>query len=460
MGSEQSTEASVLKKRTLELFSKVVVVEGKRKTYTKGNLIWAARLLCTLAERRFPQSIDDLKGLIQVGEQHPVPVRDLQIAVETLKVFVVLCLGMKVKNTNEGVVLYNMAVRKAAPEHVPRDPPSEEEARRIEAAYPVQATPQGPLYTAMNPRMIQMWADQVRAHGLCETGTVTFFAALTNNLTLGEIVLLMNSTPDHEAEKAMLLSYLEEKAEEWERNAPRPLQVTKDELLGRNINVDNIDPRLDIAKAWLKNTIVTGLMEVGKKVLPTPHATKIMQGTKEPYKDFIDRLYAAIAKENLSPDITRYLQQSLSIANANPDCKRRLASLRPEDDLEDKIRACADFMSPEKKMVLLAEAITRGLRGDRGNSREVKRGKNPPKCFKCLKMGHLARDCRGQLTCRNCQRTGHMARNCPNGKSGQRGPRNQPSVNQVSQEENQRGRTTERSSRSEGLYPLIPDLSP
>lgn len=445
-----------MKKKVLEQFSKVVVVEGKRKTYTKGNLIWAARLLCTLAERRFPQSIEDLKGLIQVGELHPVPVRDLQIAVETLKVFVVLCLGMKVKNTNEGVVLYNMAVRKVAPEHVPRDPPSEEEARKVEAAYPVQATPQGPAYVPMNPRMIQMWADQVRSHGLCEPGTVTFFAALTNNLTQGEIIMLMNSTPDHEAEKAMLLTYLEEKAEEWERDAPRPLQVTKDELLGRNIGVDNVDPRLDIAKAWLKNNIVTGLLEVGKKVLPTPHATKIMQGPKEPYKDFIDRLYAAIAKENLTPDITKYLQQSLSIANANVDCKRRMASLRPEDDLEDKIRACADFMSPEKKMVLLAEAITNGLRGNRG---QQGRNGRTLKCFKCLKNGHLAKDCRGQLTCRTCNRPGHIARNCPNGKSGQRGPRNQPSVNQVSQE----GRTRENRSGSNSmgtLYPQIPDLSP
>ena len=53
-------------------------------------------------------------------------------------------------------------------------------------------------------------------------------------------------------------------------------------------------------------------------------------------------------------------------------------------------------------------------RGARGRSLSRSRAQSSVECYKCHKLGHLARGCRTRLKCNNCQYNGHMERDCRN----------------------------------------------
>nr|5DCK_A Chain A, Capsid C-Terminal Domain [Feline immunodeficiency virus (isolate Petaluma)]5DCK_B Chain B, Capsid C-Terminal Domain [Feline immunodeficiency virus (isolate Petaluma)] len=72
------------------------------------------------------------------------------------------------------------------------------------------------------------------------------------------------------------------------------------------------------------------------------HMVQLRQGAKEDYSSFIDRLFAQIDQEQNTAEVKLYLKQSLSIANANADCKKAMSHLKPESTLEEKLRACQE----------------------------------------------------------------------------------------------------------------------
>ena len=61
---------------------------------------------------------------------------------------------------------------------------------------------------------------------------------------------------------------------------------------------------------------------------------------------------------------------------------------------------------------LMVDAVGKGKGTGKGT-----KGKTNMQCFKCLKYGHSARDCNGQVKCHVCHEEGHIAKDCP--KAGQ-----------------------------------------
>lgn len=149
------------------------------------------------------------------------------------------------------------------------------------------------------------------------------------------------------------------------------------------------DPLFNNAQALSSQWIMEAMQETKRVVSGAPKAVSIRKGPKEPYSDFIDRLYSQIDLEVSREDLREYLKGTMSIQNANDECKKLLRNLRPEDSLDDKMYACREFGSTDYKMEMLAEALKVG--NEKGSSNTFKGN-----CHKCGKRGHMAEESHGR----------------------------------------------------------------
>ena len=63
------------------------------------------------------------------------------------------------------------------------------------------------------------------------------------------------------------------------------------------------------------------ILDLGQKIEPY---TKVKQGLKETYTDFLQRLAMAVHRAVSDPEVRRQLILSLAFDNANLECKRML----------------------------------------------------------------------------------------------------------------------------------------
>ncbi|KAL6066104.1 hypothetical protein STEG23_017586 [Scotinomys teguina] len=182
-------------------------------------------------------------------------------------------------------------------------------------------------------------------------------------------------------------SWLREEARNLEQQGKlRGFEISQDQILGeghfadRNIQATYDEHTISLCRtaalnAWEK------IPEPGKQ---TEVYTKIFQGPREPFTDFLQRLTTAIKKAVSDTELRKLLTETLAFNNANTECKRILTPLKVRlAPLEEWIQYTNDIETfNDGNEAWIGETIPRGGRRPRGT-----------KCFKCGTPGHISRNC-------------------------------------------------------------------
>ncbi|KAL6040241.1 hypothetical protein STEG23_020317 [Scotinomys teguina] len=159
------------------------------------------------------------------------------------------------------------------------------------------------------------------------------------------------------------LAWLREESRVLEQQyRPRGVQISQDQLMGegeyaaeeRQITYDDqaiILCRMAALNAWDR------IEEAGKKI---ESFTKVKQGPKESFMDFLQRLTSAVNR--MIPDIEarKIVAESLAFENANEACKRIIRPLKARSaPLEDWIRNTVNVESHEHDDTWIGEIISK-----------------------------------------------------------------------------------------------------
>lgn len=70
------------------------------------------------------------------------------------------------------------------------------------------------------------------------------------------------------------------------------------------------------------------LIKTIKMASPKPRYVKIVQGTKEPFLQFVEKIAAALEKQIKNEELRNMLCKQLAKDNANEDCRKMILSQR------------------------------------------------------------------------------------------------------------------------------------
>ena len=110
---------------------------------------------------------------------------------------------------------------------------------------------------------------------------------------------------------------------------------------------------------------------------PTGSYTKILQGPKETYADFLARLETIISCTVIGEEAKRQLEKLLAYENANQECQKAIAPIGETGTIIDYLKVCGNLGSETQKMQMLAETMAACFKnGNEG-------------CFICGDKNHL-----------------------------------------------------------------------
>nr|AAK27724.1 gag polyprotein [Feline immunodeficiency virus] len=409
MGNGQGRDWKMAIKRCSTV---AVGVGSKSKKFGEGNFRWAIRMANVTTGREpgdIPETLEQLRSIVcdlQDRREQYGSSKEIDMAITTLKVFAVTgILNMTVSTAMAAENMYAQMGLDTRPS-IKESGGKEEEPPQ---AYPIQTVNGAPQYVALDPKMVSIFMEKAR-EGLGGEEVQLWFTAFSANLTSTDMATLIMSAPGCAADKEILDETLKQMTAEYDRthppDGPRPLPYfTAAEIMGIGLTQEQqAEPRFAPARMQCRAWYLEALGKLAAIKAKSPRAVQLKQGAKEDYSSFIDRLFAQIDQEQNTAEVKLYLKQSLSIANANPECKKAMSHLKPESTLEEKLRACQEIGSPGYKMQLLAEALTR--------VQTVQTRGQKPVCFNCKKPSHLARQCKDVKRCNKCGKPGHLAVNC------------------------------------------------
>jgi hypothetical protein len=114
----------------------------------------------------------------------------------------------------------------------------------------------------------------------------------------------------------------------------------------------------------------------------TQEITKIFQGPREPFPDFVDHLLHHMGRTVGDPELGTLLVKQLAFENANKHCKEALRPYRKKASLQDMTWLCSDTGEGYVQGMALMVALKETLHPSKGGV-----------CYNCKKPGHFAKEC-------------------------------------------------------------------
>ena len=126
------------------------------------------------------------------------------------------------------------------------------------------------------------------------------------------------------------------------RNQVRNLPITMEQLLGigpwRNLQ-DQLRMN-DLAIEQIRQCCLTAWDKIESTGQINISFQKILQGTKEPYTEFLARLQEALNQQITHSEVYDTIFQLLAYENANTDCKKAIGFLKGKANVAEYIKAC------------------------------------------------------------------------------------------------------------------------
>nr|AFW99164.1 gag polyprotein [Equine infectious anemia virus]AFW99176.1 gag polyprotein [Equine infectious anemia virus] len=447
-----------------------VTVQGSQKLKA-SNCLWALSLVDLLHDTNFSKEKDwQLRDILPLLEDvsQTLTGQEKEAFEKTWWAIVAVKKGLQIGHVGDGRATYQLLKAKyeRAPSKKQHPEPQEE--------YPIMIDGAGNRnFRPLTPRGYTTWVNTIQQNNLLNEASVNLFGILSVDCTSEEMNAFLDVVPGQAGQKQVLLDLLDKIAQDWDNahplpNAPMvappqgPIPMTARFIRGLGVPRERqMEPAFDQFRQTYRQWIIEAMTEGIKIMIGKPKAQNIRQGPKEPYPDFVDRLLSQVKSEGHPSEITKFLTDTLTIQNANEECKAAMRHLRPEDTLEEKLYACRDIGTTKQKMMLLARALQSGLAGSmKGGICKGGPLKAPQTCYNCGKPGHLSSQCRAPKVCFKCKQPGHFSKQCRNApKNGKQGAQGRPQkqtfpIQQKGQQMTQQGGPKE----SQGLYPDLTQM--
>nr|QHD59425.1 gag protein [Equine infectious anemia virus] len=447
-----------------------VTVQGSQKL-TNGNCNWALSLVDLFHDTSFVKQKDwQLRDILPLLEDvtQTLSGQEKEAFEKTWWAIAAVKMGLQINNVGDGKATFQLLKAKYEGKKAEKTAQSEHPEE-----YPILVDGAGNrTFRPLTPRGYTTWVNTIQQNNLLNEASVNLFGILSVECTSEEMNAFLDVVPGQAGQKQVLLDEIEKIAQDWDNkhplpNAPLvappqgPIPMTARFIRGLGVPRERqMEPAYDQFRQTYRQWIIEAMTEGIKIMTGKPKAQTIRQGPKEPYPEFVDRLLSQIKSEGHPQDISKFLTDTLTIQNANEECRQAMRHLRPEDTLEEKMYACRDIGTQKHKMMMLAKALQSGLAGSmkggiiKGGPQRV-----PQTCYNCGKKGHLSSQCRAPKVCFKCKEPGHLSKQCRNApKNGKQGAQGKPQkqtfpIQQTSQ--------TAKASRKESpqAQNLYPDLS-
>nr|QRX74678.1 gag protein [Human immunodeficiency virus 1]QRX74696.1 gag protein [Human immunodeficiency virus 1]QRX74705.1 gag protein [Human immunodeficiency virus 1]QRX74714.1 gag protein [Human immunodeficiency virus 1]QRX74723.1 gag protein [Human immunodeficiency virus 1] len=422
--------ASVLRGGKLDVWERIRLRPGGKKTYKLKHLVWASRELDRFAlnpglletKEGCQQIINQLQPALNTGTE------ELKSLFNTVATLYCVHQGIDVKDTKEALDKIEEIQNKSKQKTPSAAAAGTGNSSQISQNYPIVQNAQGQMiHQAVSPRTLNAWVKVIEEKGFSPE-VIPMFTALSEGATPTDLNTMLNIVGGHQAAMQMLKDTINEEAAEWDRLHPvqagpiPPGQIREprgSDIAGttsttqEQIRWMTSNPPIpvgDIYKRW----IILGLNKIVRMYSPVS-ILDIKQGPKEPFRDYVDRFFKTLRAEQASQDVKNWMTDTLLVQNANPDCRNILRALGPGASLEEMMTACQGVGGPGHKARVLAEAMSQAnninIMLQRNNFKGPKR---MIKCFNCGKEGHLARNCKAprKKGCWKCGKEGHQMKDC------------------------------------------------